>query len=78
MVCCGVPCWRSAEGLSRGLSVALSAFGCHVCVNRHMWLEIRPGGVFALVLVCGLMWPSACKMGSNKRSVSAAVIIFGL
>lgn len=69
------------EGRRRAEQRSLGSTGCVwlSCMCKHTRVAADVSwGVFAPVLVCGLMRSSAYKMDSNERSVSAAVIIFGL
>lgn len=69
------------EGRRRAEQGSLGSAGCVwlSCMCKHARVAGDVSwGVFAPVLVCGLMQSSAYKMDSNERSVSAAVIIFGL
>lgn len=69
------------EGQRRAEQGSLGSTGCVwlscMCEHTRVAGDVS-WGVFAPVLVCGLMWSSACKMDSNERSVNAAVIICGL
>lgn len=70
-----------SEGRRRAEQGSLGSTGCVwlSCMCKHTRVAADVSwGVFAPVLVCGLMRSSAYKMDSNERSVSAAVIIFGL
>lgn len=82
---CGVLCWGVSgallEGWRRAEQESLGSTVCIwlSCVCKHTRVAgDMSWGVFAPVLVCGLMRSSAYKMDSSERSVSAAVIILGL